>query len=89
VVDNPSGYYGRRNPRVLIQRKLRNGRLPHSRIGRISIGPGFEKTCDGCETCTPKEQLMLEVALAGGRGVRGAIQFHALCFQLWNDERHT
>ena len=61
--------------------------LPHNRIGRISSGLGGGETCDACETSITKEQLVTEVALAGGRGGRGTVSFHALCFQLWDAER--
>jgi len=75
--------------RLLVRHKLQDGRLPRSRIGTISTGPGGGSTCDGCEARISKEQLVQEVVLAGGRGSRGTIQFHVLCFQLWDDERGT
>jgi len=75
--------------RLLVRHKLQDGRLPRSRIGTISIGPGGGNTCDGCEARISKEQLVQEVVLAGGRGARGTIQFHIICFQLWDGERGT
>ncbi len=73
--------------RLLVRHKVHDGRLPHNRIGRISSGLGGGETCDACETSITKEQLVTEVALAGGRGGRGTVSFHALCFQLWDAER--
>ena len=35
--------------RLLVRHKLQDGRLPRSRIGTISTGPGGGNTCDGCE----------------------------------------
>jgi hypothetical protein len=75
--------------RVLLRHKLQDGRLPHHRIAGISSGPGGGGTCDGCEARITKDELMKEVVLAGGRGARGSVQFHTLCFQLWDDERHA
>src|SRR5262249_3965666 len=63
--------------------------LPHHRIAAISSGPGVGGTCDGCEARITKDELMKEVVLAGGRGARGSVQFHTLCFQLSDDERHA
>jgi len=74
--------------RVLLRHKLQDGRLPHNRIAGVTSGPGGGGVCDGCEARITKDQLMKEVVLAGGRGARGSVQFHILCFQLWDDERH-
>jgi hypothetical protein len=73
--------------RLLIWHKVHDGRLPHDRIGRISNGPGFGGTCDACETPITKEQSVTDVALAGGRGARGIVSFHAVCFEFWDAER--
>lgn len=75
--------------RLLVRHKLHDGRLPHNRIAGISSGLGAGGTCDACETSIPKEQLVTEVALTGGRGARGTVSFHALCFQFWDAERKT
>ena len=73
--------------RLLLRHKLQDGRLPHNRIARISHGPGGGGICDGCEGRITKEQSVKEAVLEGGRGARGSVQFHILCFQLWDDER--
>ena len=73
--------------RLLIRHKVHDGRLPHNRIAKISSGLGAGETCDACETAITKEQLVTEVALGGGRGARGTVSFHALCFQLWDAQR--
>src|SRR5262245_5760197 len=75
--------------RVLLRHKLQDGRLPRNRIAVITTGPGGRGICDGCEARITKDQLMKEVVLAGGRGARGSVQFHILCFELWDDERHA
>ena len=75
--------------RNLLRHKLRDGRLPHNRVGGITSGPGAGGTCDGCDARIMKGQLMKEVVLAGGRGARGSVQLHIQCFQLWDDERHA
>jgi len=73
--------------RLLIRHKVHDGRLPHNRIGTISTVLGAGGSCDACETSISKGQLVTEVTLAGGRGARGTVSFHALCFQLWDAER--
>ena len=72
---------------LLVRHKIQDGRLPHNRIAKISSGPGVGNTCDACETLITKEQLVTKVALADGRGARGVVLFHSLCFQLWDAER--
>jgi hypothetical protein len=72
--------------RLLVRHKVQDGRLPHNRLGGISSGLGAGGSCDACETST-KGQLVTEVALAGGRGARGTMSFHARCFQIWDAER--
>jgi hypothetical protein len=74
--------------RLLVRHKVHDGRLPHQRIARISSGLGVGETCDACETSITRGQMAKEVALAGGRGARGTVAFHALCFQLWDVERN-
>ena len=73
--------------RLLVRHKVHDGRLPHNRIATISSGLAAGETCDACETSITKEQLVTEVALAGARGARGIVSFHALCFHLWEAER--
>ena len=70
--------------RLAIQRKIRDGRLPHHSIGRIWSSPSAGETCDACDAILAKEQLLMEgTTLAGGL----PIQFHVQCFQIWDEER--
>jgi hypothetical protein len=75
--------------RLLVRHKLRDGRLPRGVTRKIWIGPGGDTTCAGCDARITKEQLVEEVALADGRGARGAIQLHVRCFQVWDHERRA
>ena len=75
--------------RLLVRHKLHDGRLPSHGTETISLGPGGTKTCDGCEERITKEQMVQEVPLEGGRGMRGSIQFHVRCFQVWDHERRA
>ena len=69
--------------RLRIQRKLRDGRLPHVKIPRVWGSPSAGETCDVCDMALTKEQLLMEgTTLAGGT----PIQFHVRCFMLWDDE---
>lgn len=74
--------------RLLVQHKLQDGRLPLW-IGKIWTVPGGGTSCDACEASITKEQLVQEVALAGGRGAKGTIQLHVRCFQVWDHERRA
>jgi hypothetical protein len=71
--------------RLLIQRKIRDGRLPHHSIRRIWSSPSAGETCDACDTKVSMDQLVMEgTTLApGGR----AVTFHVRCFQIWDSER--
>jgi hypothetical protein len=77
------------NLRLLVRQKLHDGRLPHHGMKRSSIDPGGTKSCDGCEERITKAQVVQEVVLTGGRGMRGSIQFHLGCFQVWDHERRA
>jgi hypothetical protein len=71
--------------RLLIQRKLDDGRLPHNSIPRVWGGPGNGEACDACEEPIPKNQLIMEgISLDGGKG---PVQFHVKCFYLWDEVR--
>ena len=69
--------------RLLIQEKLADGRLPHTRIPRIWGGPGNGETCDGCGETVTKAQTLMENLDAAGRGVT----FHVACFYVWDVAR--
>ena len=46
--------------RLLIRRKLQNGRLPHDGIRRIWSSPSDGETCDVCDAILSKDQLLME-----------------------------
>jgi hypothetical protein len=73
--------------RSLIQTKLNDGRLPQNSIPRVWGGAGNNETCDACEEVITKVQFVMEgvSTTTGGPG----IQFHVLCFQLWDAERQA
>ena len=71
--------------RLVIQRKLQDGRLPHDRITRTGDGPGEGQICVACGIIVTSDQMAME-GTAPERGQR-AIQFHALCFRIWDNER--
>jgi hypothetical protein len=71
--------------RLLIERKLDDGRLPHNSIPRLWGGPGDGEECDACEEPIPKNQLIMEgISLDGNRRL---VQFHVACFYLWDEVR--
>ena len=71
--------------RLLIQRKVRDGRLPQVRIPRVWIGHSRREMCVACDTRLLKEQLVMEGTAATAD--RRALQFHVHCFQIWDSER--
>jgi hypothetical protein len=73
--------------RLLIQRKLRDGRLPHDRIARVWSGRSHRELCVACDTMLSKEQLLMEGTTA--RSGRKALRFHVQCFQIWDSERRS
>jgi hypothetical protein len=73
--------------RLSIQRKIRDGRLPHHSIKRIWSSPSAGETCDACDAPVLLDQLVMEgITLAPNKR---AFQFHVRCFQIWESERHT
>ena len=69
---------------LLIQRELRDGRLPHDRVMQVWGGLSDGETCAACDTVLTKAELVMEGTMHGQH-----LQFHARCFQLWNDERRN
>ena len=62
--------------RLLIRRKLQNGRLPHD-----------GETCEGCDAILSMDQMLMEgVSMDLGRK---PLQLHVRCFQIWDHERLT
>ena len=73
--------------RLLIQRKIRDGRLPHDGIRRVWSSPSAGETCDACDTTVSIDQLVTEAnTRAPGRR---AFKFHVRCFQTWDSERRA
>jgi hypothetical protein len=73
--------------RLLIQRKVRDGRLPHDSISRVWSSASDKETCVACDTILAKEQLVMEGTTV--RSGRRALQFHVRCFQVWDSERRS
>ena len=73
----------------LIRQKLQDGRLPRKSITSAESYPSDGESCHVCDALIAKDQLVKEVTLASGRGARGAISFHVVCFQLWDVERRA
>jgi hypothetical protein len=49
-------------------------------------GPSTEEICDACDLRIEKTQLVLE-GIASTRSDKKPIQFHVVCFQLWDHEK--
>ena len=73
--------------RLLIQRKVRDGRLPHVRTARVWIGHSHREVCVACDTRLSKEQLLMESTTPTSDS--RALQFHVHCFQIWDSERRS
>lgn len=73
--------------RIFIQRKIRDGRLPHDSIRRVWSSPSAGETCDACDTTVSVNQLVMEgpVQAPGKR----AVKLHVRCFQIWDSERRA
>jgi hypothetical protein len=74
--------------RLLICEKLKDGRLPYDSTPRFWGGPGDNEQCDACDTTISKEQLVME-AISSTITNKRPIQFHVVCFQLWDAERRA
>ena len=71
--------------RLLIRRKIRDGRLPHDGIRRVWSSPSAGETYDACDATLTQDQLLMEgitLDLA-----RRPLQMHVRCFQVWDHER--
>ena len=72
--------------RLLVQRKLRDGRLPNDRFPMVWSGSSAGETCDACDVVLTKQHLLME-------GMRGRktppVYFHVRCFQVWDHERRA
>ena len=72
--------------RVLIREKLKDGCLPYDSMPRFWGRPASEEICDACDLRIEKTQLVME-GIASTRSDKKPIQFHVVCFQLWDHER--
>jgi hypothetical protein len=46
--------------RLIIRRKLQNGRLPNDGIKKVWSSPSDGETCNACDTILSKDQLVME-----------------------------
>jgi hypothetical protein len=73
--------------RLLILRKLRDGRLPDDGIKKVWSSPSDGETCNACDKVLAKTQLLMEgVTLDLSRR---PLQMHVQCFQIWDQERRA
>ena len=72
--------------RLLIRVLLQKGRLPYASAAKVSGSPATGEVCAACGMIITDKQLVMEVVPRTGTG-KEPIQFHVLCFELWNDER--
>jgi hypothetical protein len=73
--------------RLLIRRKLHDGRLPHDGLKKVWSSPSEGETCNACDTILSKDQLVMEgITLDLGRR---PLQLHVQCFQIWDHERRV
>jgi hypothetical protein len=72
--------------RILIRDKLEDGRLPYNSMPRFWGGPGNGERCDACGMLITKEQLVME-GISSTISDKKPIQFHVVCFQLWDRAR--
>ena len=74
-----------RTIRLLVRRKLRDGRLPSNRAERFWARAGAGEMCDACEAFISKDQMAVE-----GFALRIDLMpllVHAGCYQIWDAER--
>jgi hypothetical protein len=69
----------------LIRRRLQDGRLPHGRVWNPVNRAGDGQLCDACGAIVTSDQIAIEGSLA--ENVGRPLQFHALCFRIWDNER--
>jgi hypothetical protein len=74
--------------RLLIRDKLKDGRLPYDSMPRFWGGPSNGERCDACDALISKSQLVME-GITSTPSDKKPIQFHVVCFQLWDAERRA
>ena len=73
--------------RLLIQRKIRDGRLPRDGIKNFGSSRSDGERCDGCDTILSKDEMLMEgVTMDLGRR---PLRLHVRCFQIWDHERRV
>jgi hypothetical protein len=72
--------------RLLIRNRLQSGQLPYDGVSNVSSSPASREICAACETAIADVQLVTKGMTRNGNGTQ-PIQFHVVCFGLWNDER--
>ena len=72
--------------RLLIRMLLQKGRLPFASASTVFGSPATGEVCEACGIVITHEQLVMDVVPKTGKR-KEPIQFHVLCFELWNDER--
>jgi hypothetical protein len=73
--------------RILIQRKIRDGRLPRDGIKKVWSSRSNGEMCEGCGAILSKDQTLMEgVTMDLGRR---PLQLHVRCFQIWDHERRA
>ena len=72
--------------RLRIRNLLHSGRLPYDSASKVSGSPAAGEICAAFGTGISDDQLVME-GVTSGRNRAEPIQFHVLCFELWNDER--
>jgi hypothetical protein len=70
--------------RFVIRHRIEDGLLPHGRMIKVQDAPCGGQMCDACGANITSDQIAM-VGLEGGRRTR---HFHALCFRIWDNERH-
>jgi len=73
--------------RLIIRRKLENGRLPLERAANVSGGSPSGEACDGCDMAIGTGQLAMN-GLTRKPGSR-AMRLHLRCFEIWTQERYA
>ena len=72
--------------RFVIRRRLQDGLLPYCRMIKVQGTPGGGQMCDACGANITSDQMaMAGTAFEDGRRTH---HFHALCFRIWDNERH-
>lgn len=72
--------------RLLVRVRLQNGRLPYTCASKVAGSRATGEVCAACGVVITDHQLVMEVVPRAAKGAQ-PIQFHDLCFELWNDER--